>query len=137
MSRRQTSGMNTATGVLVASVCRAPYLRMVSLRQVFSLMLMLAVLLAPLGMSGSATAKVTSHEAATALIVDHCAGMDRPAKEQPQHKGDCVAMCSAIPVDRTEVPGELIGKASHQYLPTTADPPGNDPEATTPPPRRS
>lgn len=137
MSRRQSYGGMTATRTQVASLSRAAYLQVVSLRQLLSLLLTFALLLAPVGMSGAAMAGVASLDAVAATGADHCAGMDQPDKEQPDNGADCLSMCSAIPADRAKVGDQLIVKASHQQVPATADQAGDEPEATTPPPRLS
>jgi len=98
------------------------------------MLLVIAVLLAPVAMSAPAAA-VTTPQPTTAQADGHCAGAGQSEKEQSQHKADCVIACSAVVAERIDLPFSLAHKPALQRPLPSIGRAGSAPEAATPPPR--
>ena len=119
----------------------------VSLRRIFSLLLLVSFVLAPLSMVGGSSAMAMAGHA--------MAGMSHPETAQatpPCHKskgGDeapdidqptvncCVMMCVAIPPIGGQLAAHVLPDQIRQSLPLAPGPHGLEPEADPPPPRFS
>ncbi|TFI59621.1 hypothetical protein E2493_03880 [Sphingomonas parva] len=110
------------------------------------LLILLAVLVAPLTMAGHAAAMASPpapqatvvHHRAAEMAAEHCAGAsDERPKDRPGQAFDCAIACAALPAMPARV-------AEISRMPAPLDPPapacaprGLHPEAATPPPRIS
>lgn len=104
-------------------------------RRMFSFLMVLALMLAPVAMSGSAAAAAPHGTVASGM--DHCTGTEKPTENSAADRVDCMSICSAMAAELPHIAEALIVRPSRPYLPLSVDRTGADPEATTPPPRRS
>lgn len=118
-----------------------------SLRRIFSLLLLVSLVLAPLSMVGGSSAMAMggpamaamSH-ADTALATPPCHDStgDDEAPDTDQLSGNCcVMMCVAIPPIGGQLAAHVLPAQIRQFLPPARGPHGLEPEADPPPPRFS
>lgn len=112
---------------------RAPILAGVKL--VLSILVAVAVLLMPAGMSGRGAAMAATHDMAASAGMGHCAEKPEPAKDQPP-ESCCVLACSALPAEPVELTSFSAPLLPHSAA-APADLYGLSAEAATPPPRSS
>ena len=100
------------------------------------LLLTLALLLSPIGMSGMAMASAST---AGAMKMGHCDAPASAGHEQkpPVQKADCMSLCSAVSPDQPLLAGGVPPARSADEPVPAAVLTGLAPESATPPPRRS
>jgi hypothetical protein len=97
----------------------------------------LAMLMAPVGMFGSAALEAMPHEAAS-FEMAHCEDSGKSGTERPDAGASCCIMtCSALAASPEGLPGAVPQGAPLLHWPMVTAPSGLDPEAETPPPRFS
>ena len=134
----------------VASPSARAYLAPVSLRRILSLLLLVGLVLAPLGMFGGSPAMAMSGHAMSAQSHDAQSVGAAPCHSKKRQQGDgkapdskqvpgncCVMMCSAIPAMSGQLAEHLAPQQILQPLPPASRPHGLKPEADPPPPRFS
>ena len=97
----------------VARIQRKPYGRSMLAARLARRVVLLALILAPLGMIGThamamPAPAVSNHDAAG---VDHCPGTDQPTTPKPVSCVDCMMVCSALPPVDGEVAAHPIASA--------------------------
>lgn len=97
------------------------------------MLVLLAVLIAPLGMVGA-------QAAAPAAAAGHCEDMSGTTKQQddrdvPGHKAGCVLACAALPAGAASVEGSDLAPEAARPAWASAAGCGVRPEAEVPPPR--
>lgn len=98
-----------------------------------SIFIMLALLLAPAGMTGSGAAAASTHEMTMSEGMEHCADQRQSDDEQPADSC-CVVACTALlsqPVRLAEIDRPTL----RHPAPSLNDHRGLRAEAATPPPR--
>lgn len=133
---------NWRVGRSVASRGANPYLTRMTPTRLLRFLTMIAMLFAPLAMSGShaamampapaAMAPMSGHEAAAA---DHCADMGGASKDLPTADIDCMMACAAMPSALSEVAAYSVAAALPPPLALASGVHGLHPESETPPPR--
>lgn len=103
-------------------------------------MLLLALLLAPIGMMGRHAAMAADDAAPTAA--GHCAGMDMAGGEEspdpvPAKSVDCVIACACLPPSSSHLAEPMALTAAVQLAPAPSSAEGVDLQADPPPPRLS
>ena len=86
-----------------------------SLRSLFSVLLAVAMLFAPVGLFGGAAMAMApgSHHQAAEMERGHCDEQPAPAEDnQPDEQPCCAAMCTAIAVSPAGPSGQLAAPAS-------------------------
>lgn len=106
----------------------------VRLRFLFSLLALLALLAAPLGMRGGA-AMAMPHDSAAAA--GHCDGMTPNQESGDTASVNCVMACAALPAVAPDSPAEVALAADTPAAALLVSLHGMRPEAATPPPRKS
>jgi hypothetical protein len=125
--------MKAERTVSVASDPLAAYFPAMFAARLVRLFVLLALVLAPLAMTGAHPAMaMPAHAPAAsghhAMGADHCAGMDQPARPQPVSCIDCIMVCSALPALESEILAHPIDQREQRVL-------GLHPESEPPPPR--
>ena len=110
-------------------------LRAVKLGRILSLLVALAVLIAPAGMM-RADAAMPDHDMAAAAPMDHCAGQSAPDEKQKPPESCCVVACATFIALPAELAAPAVPSIRHRML-VSAVHHGLAPEAATPPPRSS
>ncbi|MDB5697378.1 MAG: hypothetical protein JWN69_182, partial [Alphaproteobacteria bacterium] len=82
-------------GSQLARLEQPPYCRFMLGTRLMRFMIILAVLLAPLGMIGGTPAYATAKQAPAGAMSD-CAGMQKQSKDEPAQSRDCMMACAAI-----------------------------------------
>lgn len=97
--------------------------------------IMLAALLAPLGMIGGARAHPTADHATAFQSMKHCADVQKHSNKQTAPSPDCTIACAAILSASSEIKARLLALAPPDPLALPTSGHGLEPEAETPPPR--
>ena len=137
----------TADSPQVASLPGRAYLAPVSLGRILSLLLLVGLVLAPLGMIQAPAMAMAGHamtapghdsEAAVAPCHSKRQKGDDQSSDSRQMPGNCCAlMCTAIAAVGGQLAEHLPPRQILQPLPPASRPHGLDPEADPPPPRFS
>lgn len=107
------------------------------MKRLFRLLLVFAMLLAPLTMVGGGGAMAMNHDTGASMAMDHCAGMDQPSPDRPDVNIDCMMTCAAVPPLVPSVEAQAMAPAPIPHSAPATARHGLDPEAETPPPRVS
>lgn len=138
---------------MIASLAGPLYLRRVIFASLARWLVLLALLVAPLGMMDDhaamataalaapspAAASSSTHHEAEAAPAGHCADSAAPAADPDSVdrdcRLDCAVGCSAVPTPPSVMPASPLAAASLPPRPLVAHIHGRQPEADPPPPR--
>jgi hypothetical protein len=108
----------------------------VTAARILSLLLLLALAVAPMRMFGGEAAAMPDHRGA-AMAMEHCAPDREPASsgDQPPSTGGCMMACAALPAMESRGAERLQIARTPDHADVLPDPNGIIPEEATPPPR--